>query len=91
MAKAAMKKAIPVKERIAAREKEQKDATAKDAQKDADANDKKPRKFWIDGKFRELKKGEIRPYTAPTLLPEPEPVPSEIISILSISSGQPKP
>ena len=22
----------------------------------------------------ELKKGEIRPYTAPTLLPEPEPV-----------------
>ena len=38
------KKAIPVKERIAAREKEQKAATAKDAQKDADANDKKPRK-----------------------------------------------
>lgn len=38
------KKAAPVKERIAAREKEQKDAAAKDAQKDADANDKKPRK-----------------------------------------------
>lgn len=39
---------------------------------------KKPRKFWIDGKFRELKKGEIRPYTAPTLLPEPEATPSEV-------------
>ena len=39
---------------------------------------KKPRKFWMDGKFRELKKGEIRPYTPPTLLPEPEPTPSDI-------------
>lgn len=38
------KKVVPVKERIAAREKEQKDAAAKAAQKDADANDKKPRK-----------------------------------------------
>ena len=39
---------------------------------------KKPRKFWMDGKFRELKKGEIRPYTPPTVLPEPEPTASDI-------------
>ena len=42
------------------------------------AADKKPRKFWIDGKLRELKKGEVRPYKAPTLLPEPDPQPSSV-------------
>ncbi|MCC6646706.1 MAG: tetratricopeptide repeat protein [Polyangiaceae bacterium] len=41
---AAEKAAGPVKDRIAARLKEQEAATAKDAQKDADAHDKKPRK-----------------------------------------------
>src|SRR5262249_55202059 len=39
---------------------------------------KKPRKFWIDGKYRELKKGEVRPYVSPTLLPEPDPTVSEV-------------
>jgi lipoprotein-anchoring transpeptidase ErfK/SrfK len=51
---------------------------------------KKPRKFWIDGKFRELKKGEIRPYTAPTLLPEPEPVASDIkvLEVAKLEEGE---
>jgi len=54
------------------------------------AADKKPRKFWIDGKFRELKKGEIRPYAAPTLLPEPEPVPSDIkvLEVAKLEEGE---
>jgi lipoprotein-anchoring transpeptidase ErfK/SrfK len=36
------------------------------------------RKFWIDGKYRELKKGEVRPYRPPQLPPDPEPQPSTI-------------
>jgi lipoprotein-anchoring transpeptidase ErfK/SrfK len=44
----------------------------------AAAAEKKPRKFWIDGKFRELKPGEVRPYRPPQLPPEPEPQPSTI-------------
>src|SRR5262249_26542952 len=39
---------------------------------------KPPRKFLIDGKLRPLKPGEIRPYVAPTLEPEPPPEPSDI-------------
>jgi lipoprotein-anchoring transpeptidase ErfK/SrfK len=51
---------------------------------------KKPRKFLIDGKFRELKKGEIRPYTPPTLLPEPEPAPSPI-KVFEVSARDEEP
>ncbi len=39
---------------------------------------KGPRKFLIDGHLRPLRPGEIRPYVAPTLEPEPTPDPSEI-------------
>jgi len=36
--------------------------------------EKKPRKFWMpDGKYRVLKPGEVRPYRAPSLGPDPEP------------------
>lgn len=45
---------------------------------DPNAPAKKVRKFWIGGKFRELKKGEVRPYTPPNMLPEPEPLPSAV-------------
>jgi len=45
---------------------------------DPNAPAKKLRKFWIGGKFRELKKGEVRPYSPPTLLPEPELQPSSM-------------
>jgi lipoprotein-anchoring transpeptidase ErfK/SrfK len=41
-------------------------------------NPKKPRKFWIDGRLRELKKGEVRPYKPPAILPEPEAQPSAV-------------
>jgi lipoprotein-anchoring transpeptidase ErfK/SrfK len=41
--------------------------------------EKKPRKFWMpDGKYRELKPGEVRPYRAHRLDPDPEPQPSNI-------------
>lgn len=45
---------------------------------DPNAPAKKIRKFWIGGKFRELKKGEVRPYTPPSILPEPEFLPSAV-------------
>lgn len=41
-------------------------------------NPKKPRKFWIDGRLRELKKGEVRPYKPPAILPEPDAQPSAV-------------
>ena len=53
---------------------------------------KKPRKFWIGGKFRELKKGEVRPYTPPNLLPEPAFTPSaiQVIEIAKPDEGDPQ-
>ena len=41
--------------------------------------EKRPRKFWMpDGKYRELKPGEVRPYHPRKLDPEPEPQLSDI-------------
>jgi len=59
---------------------------------DPNAAVKKPRKFWIDGKFRELKKGEIRPYTPRTVLPEPEPQPSSmrVLEVIKPEEGDPQ-
>jgi lipoprotein-anchoring transpeptidase ErfK/SrfK len=53
---------------------------------------KKPRKFWIDGKFRELKKGEVRPYTPRTLLPEPDLLPSSmrVFEVAAPEEGDPQ-
>lgn len=59
---------------------------------DAGKADKKPRKFWIDGKFRELKKGEIRPYYPPKMLPDVEPTPSTVktFEIIKLEEGDPQ-
>lgn len=59
---------------------------------DAAKPDKKPRKFWIDGKFRELKKGEIRPYYPPKMLPDVEPTPSavKVFEIVKLEEGDPQ-
>lgn len=59
---------------------------------DAAPPEKKIRKFWIDGKYRELKKGEVRPYVAPTMLPEPEIAPSQIkvIEMQKQDDGEPQ-
>ncbi len=59
---------------------------------DPNAPVKKPRKFWIDGKFRELKKGEVRPYTPPNLPPEPEPQPSaaRVFEVAKPEEGDPQ-
>ena len=59
---------------------------------DPNAPVKKLRKFWIGGKFRELKKGEVRPYTPPTLLPEPEFQPSSmrVFEVAKPEEGDPQ-
>jgi hypothetical protein len=52
---------------------------------------KKVRKFWMpDGKYRELKPGEVRPYKAPQLGPDPESQPSEIktLEARSLAGGR---
>ncbi len=66
--------------------------TAAAAAGDPAKADKKPRKFWIDGKFRELKKGEIRPYYAPKMLPDVEPTPSsvKVFEIVKLEEGDPQ-
>jgi lipoprotein-anchoring transpeptidase ErfK/SrfK len=59
---------------------------------DPSAAAKKPRKFWIDGKYRELKKGEVRPYTPPNLPPEPDPQPSaaRVFEVAKPEEGDPQ-
>lgn len=42
---------------------------------------KEPRKFLINGKLRPLRPGEVRPYVAPVLLPEPPPEPTDVQTI----------
>lgn len=56
------------------------------------ADPKKPRKFWIDGKFRELKKGEVRPYYPPKMLPDVEPSPStvKVFEVSKLEEGDPQ-
>lgn len=67
-------------------------ATAAAAADPAAVDPKKPRKFWIDGKFRELKKGEIRPYYPPKLLPDVEPTPStvKVFEVSKLEEGDPQ-
>lgn len=54
--------------------------------------EKKPRKFWIDGKYRELKKGEVRPYRPPQLPPDLEPQPSaiKVLEAQKLEDGEPQ-
>ncbi len=56
------------------------------------AVDKKPRKFWIDGRYRELKKGEVRPYRPPQMLPDSEPQPSiiKVFEAQKLEDGEPQ-
>ena len=58
----------------------------------APVDPKKPRKFWIDGKFRELKKGEIRPYYPPKMLPDVEPSPTtvKVLEVIKLEEGDPQ-
>jgi len=57
-----------------------------------DPVEKKPRKFWMDGKYRELKPGEVRPYKPPQMLPEPEAQPStiKVLEALKLEDGEPQ-
>lgn len=46
---------------------------------------KKPRRFLINGEYRELKKGELRPYYPPKLEADPVPQPSTI-KVIEVSA-----